>query len=101
MKPMEAMEALLEDGADAERQSEAMQVLIDDGSVWSMEGSMGRAAMGMIEQGLCCLGPESRRDYWGNRLPARGEVQDGTKGSLSFANARRAEMGLPPVREAA
>ena len=68
-----------QDGDDA-----ALQRLIDAGA-WGLEGSMGRAMMAAIEDGRCVLGPESARDYWGNYIPSRTEVQPGTKGSVGYA----------------
>lgn len=72
-----------EDATDIEH-IEAMQEAINSGSVWSLEGSMGREAMGLIEAGLCALGHEGCRDYWGNYIPSRHEVQAGTKGSVQY-----------------
>ena len=59
-----------------------LQDNINSGIVWKMEGSQGRAAMSAIESGECMLGEEPKVDYWGNRIPARSEVQEGTKGSF-------------------
>jgi len=61
-----------------------MQALINSGTAWRLEGSFGRAAMRLIEDGLCALGPDGHRDYYGNYVPSRNEVQDGTKGSVGF-----------------
>lgn len=72
--------------------AESMQRLIDSGDCWRLEGSMGRAAMAMIEAGACVLGPEPRFDYYGNRVPSRHEVQPGTKGSVEYAAARLEEQ---------
>jgi hypothetical protein len=66
----------------------ALQDLIDRGA-WSFEGSMGRAMMRAIEDGRCVLGPEPARDYWGNRIPSRDEVEPGTLGSVGYAAARQ------------
>lgn len=63
---------------------EAMQRRINDGSIWKMEGSAGRGAMSLIEQGLCMLGTEGHRDFWGNYVPSRDEVKPGTKGSYDY-----------------
>jgi hypothetical protein len=60
---------------------QAIQELINNGSVWHMEGSLGREAMGYLKDGLCELGEKSFRDYWGNRVPSRFEVQAGTTGA--------------------
>jgi hypothetical protein len=78
-------------------EAERLQGLIDSGTAWTLEGSVGRAAMRAIESGLCVLGPSSHRDYWGNYIPSRFEVQAGTKGSVDYANKRREELGLPPL----
>lgn len=63
----------------------ALQKRINDGSIWSFEGSAGRAAMSAIEDGYCVLGREGHRDYWGNYIPSRSQVQKGTKGSTGYA----------------
>lgn len=59
-----------------------MQDLINSGDAWKMEGSYGRAAMANLESGACMLPTESHRDYWGNTVPSRDMLQDGTKGTL-------------------
>jgi hypothetical protein len=62
----------------------ALQRLIDAGA-WSLEGAMGRAMMRAIEDGRCVLGETGARDYWGNYIPSRHEVEPGTKGSIEYA----------------
>lgn len=69
-----------QDGDDA-----ALQDLINNGAAWRLEGSVGRAAMRAIEGGRCVLGETGHRDYWGNYVPSRTEVQPGTKGSVEYA----------------
>lgn len=64
------------------------QGFIDNGSAWLMEGSVGRTAMELIEAGVCVLGHEGHRDYWGNYIPSRYEVEPGTKGSVEYAEER-------------
>lgn len=64
----------------------AMQRRINDGSIWRLEGSAGRAAMELIESGACALGPNDCHDYWGNHVPSRSQVQEGTKGSVGFVH---------------
>ena len=59
-----------------------MQDLINSGDAWKMEGSYGRAAMANLESGACMLPTESHVDYWGNMVPSRDMLQDGTKGTL-------------------
>jgi len=68
------------------RQKEAgfdtMQRLINDGSVWHMEGSMGREAMRLLECGACMLPTIPFYDYYGNRIPSRNDLKKGSKGTL-------------------
>ena len=62
-----------------------MQSMIDNGSVWLLEGSMGRLAMSMLESGECILPLIDHRDYYGNIIPSRNRLVDGTKGTLGRA----------------
>lgn len=66
-------------------QPSAMQALIDSGRAWKMEGSCGRAAMAMLESGACFLPETAHSDYWGNRVPSRNDLKEGTKGTLGNA----------------
>ena len=58
-----------------------MQKMINSGECWKMEGSYGRSAMDLLETGVCMLPLMPRRDYYGNRVPSRKELRDGTKGT--------------------
>jgi hypothetical protein len=62
-----------------------LQDLIDSGLAWRLEGHIGRQAMACIKNGDCTLGPVGHRDYWGNYVPSRTEVQPGTLGSVEYA----------------
>lgn len=76
---------VLEQGeGDEEEQFAALQRVINSGTGWSMQGSMGRSMMAAIEGGWCLLGKEPKRDYYGNRIPSRDEVKPGTKGSRDY-----------------
>ena len=61
------------------------QHLINTGEVWSLQGFYGRTASDMIEAGLCVLGKEGHKNYWGGYVPSRYEVKKGTKGSEDYA----------------
>lgn len=69
--------------ATEEDEVRALQALVNSGT-WGLQGSMGRAMMDAIEAGYVALGPEPARDYYGNRIPSRFEVEAGTKGSVEF-----------------
>ena len=86
-----------EEREDQQEEAARLQSLIDSGTAWKLEGSVGRAAMAAIEAGLCVLGPTGNRDYWGNYIPSRFEVRAGTKGSIDYANERRVSLGLAPI----
>lgn len=60
-----------------------LQEAISNGTVWSLEGSVGRSAMQALESGACFLPEESFADYWGNTVPSRNSLKEGTKGTLS------------------
>lgn len=58
-----------------------IQKMINNGTVWKMEGSLGREAMEYLRAGLCELGKKGFYDYYGNYVPSRFEVKAGTTGS--------------------
>jgi hypothetical protein len=59
-----------------------LQRLIDSGDVWYMEGALGRAAMDALTAGACMLPTTSRRGAYGNIIPSRYQVKQGTYGSF-------------------
>lgn len=61
---------------------DGIQAMINDGSCWKLEGSTGRLAMLCLENGVCMLPLESRRDFYGSRVPSRNELKKGTKGTF-------------------
>ena len=58
-----------------------LQMMIDTGMAWNMEGSYGRFAMDALRSGACMLPTSSRKDYYGNTVPSRYQVAQGTTGS--------------------
>lgn len=64
-----------------------VQRLINSGSIWRLEGAMGRATMRALEAGHYMLGKEPCHDYWGNFVPSREMVLSGTKGSFGLVAA--------------
>lgn len=73
--------ALYDETASEEDRLEVMQEMVNDGSIWRMEGSMGRQADALLECGALMLGEKGCTDFWGNYVPSRFEVAPGTKGS--------------------
>jgi hypothetical protein len=74
-----------QDGQETELEYyEAIQKAINDGTAWKFQGSYGRTMMGAINEGYCMLGVYSSSDYYGNKIPSRDEVQEGTKGSYEY-----------------
>ncbi|HQR20097.1 MAG TPA: hypothetical protein PKV98_04480 [Burkholderiaceae bacterium] len=66
----------------------ALQRQINNGSIWRMQGSAGRAAMDAIEGGYCmCARAKACYDFYGNRVPARGDLVPGSKGTWDFVAA--------------
>ena len=65
----------------------AIQRAINSGQ-WGLQGSYGRAMMHALTEGFCLLGREDARDYYGNHIPSRTQVQAGTKGSYEYVAQR-------------
>lgn len=59
-----------------------MQDYINSGMAWKLEGSVGRTAMAMLESGACMLPEVQCKDYYGNTVPSRNDLREGTKGTL-------------------
>jgi hypothetical protein len=64
-----------------------LQLWVDSGVAWHLEGSVGRAASDALAAGALVLAPEARRDYWGTTVPAYTDVLDEVGSSGSVANA--------------
>lgn len=86
------------DATDELEYFKALQRRINDGSIWSLEGSAGRAAMDAITNGCCVLGRVGCRDYYGNYIPSRFEVKAGTKGSTAYARKYQPEIAAKIIR---
>jgi hypothetical protein len=69
----------------------SLQRFINSGTGWKLQGHFGRSMMNAIEEGRCMLGEADCRDYWGNHIPSRTQVQDGSKGSRDFVVAQCGE----------
>ena len=69
---------------DTQEYYEAIQSAINSGTAWSFQGSYGRTMMDAIREGYCLLGHVGARDYYGNTIPSRDDVQEGTKGSYEY-----------------
>jgi L-amino acid N-acyltransferase YncA len=82
---MTDLSALWRDDATDEEITEVYQHLVDTGDAWRLEGSVGRTAMDLIEAGAIVLGEVGHRDFYGNYVPSRHEVEPGTKGSVEYA----------------
>ena len=84
MSDLSALWRYAEGEAEPEEYRLAMQAIIDSGDCWMMDGSTGRAAMDMLWIGACVLPEVEHRDYWGNRVPSRHQVQPGSTGSMEL-----------------
>lgn len=80
-----------DNGCDEQGYFVSIQKAINSG-MWGLQGSYGRTMMEAIRNGQCLLGKSRARDYYGNVIPSRDDVQFGTKGSYEFvADAMGAE----------
>lgn len=72
-----------DDCTSPEQYYASIQRAINSG-MWGLQGSYGRTMMEAIESGYCLLGRSRACDYYGNTIPSRDDVQEGTKGSLDY-----------------
>jgi len=93
------LERSLQDGRDHYPVA-FLQNLVDNGEGWQSESELGRSIVIALEDGTCVLGPVAHRDYHGNVVPARADVDPGAKGSLEYANKLRAARGAKLLVEA-
>ena len=78
---------LIEGGAETQEEYyEAIQRAINSGIGWKMQGSYGRTMMDAIRSGCCMLGQTSHKDYYGNTIPGRDDVKEGTHGSHLYVS---------------
>ena len=76
---------MIENGEGTEQDYyKAIQRTVNGGSAWQLQGSFGRSLMHAIESGYVMLGRKDARDYYGNHIPSRTQVEEGTKGSRGF-----------------
>lgn len=61
----------------------SIQRIINSG-MWAMQIGHERTMLIAIQEGLCLLGKVSSQDSYGNYIPSRDEVKEGTKGSVSY-----------------
>jgi hypothetical protein len=87
MMTLEDVMTIESEDAPEQEYFEAMQRTINSG-MWGLQGSYGRQMMAAIEAGYCMLGQSDARDYYGNHIPSRDQVQSGTKGSVKYVADR-------------
>ena len=64
---------------------DSLQESINSGIIWKMNGSSGRFAMDCLEIGIVMLPKHSNQDYYGNTVPSRDVLKQGTKGTYQNA----------------
>lgn len=88
---MSDLTALYREDATWDEHVEAYQTMIDNGQAWLFEGSVGREAMALLKNGYCTLPEVRHKDYWGNTVPSRHDVEPGSFGTLEFVAKAQAE----------
>lgn len=71
---------------------DVVQKNINSGLCWRLEGHYGREAMALLDSGACMLPKVVHTDYYGNRVPSRDMLKNGTKGT--FNNTQRFWEGV-------
>ena len=75
-----------EDVSEAEYYTSIQRAI--NAGMWGLQGSYGRTMMQAIADGKCLLGLKPAQDYYGNTIPSRLQVKDGTKGSWDYVKER-------------
>jgi len=65
---------------------DGIQAQINDGSAWTLEGSVGRACVRSLENGETMLPKTGKRGAYNNYIPSRYDVKPGTKGSFKHCS---------------
>lgn len=89
----------IEGEAEMEDVYGSLQRAINSLTAWRFQGFYGRSMMEAIELGFCMLGTESTTDYYGNRIPSRYDVKEGTKGSRGYVVLKRGEIWAKQMEE--
>jgi hypothetical protein len=89
------LDVLWRDDATEDDVLDALQHLVNTGDAWRLEGTVGRAADAALESRLIALGHEGHRDYYGNYVPSRFEVEPGSKGAAEYARLEVPEEAEP------
>lgn len=74
-----------------QEEAKFLQKIINDGSIWNLQGVYGRSAMEAMEKGLCILGKRGFKDHYGNYVPSRSEAKEGTKGTVSYSALKQGQ----------
>jgi hypothetical protein len=69
--------------------------MINTGMAWKLEGAIGRECMEAIYAGYAMLGEAGLRDFYGNYVPSRYEVEDGTPGSPGYYTKTMEDAEIP------
>lgn len=88
---MADLTALYREDATFDEHVEAYQELVDTGQAWMLEGSVGREAMRLIDEGYITVGVEAHRDYYGNRIPAIADLVPGSPGTPEYVDEKTQE----------
>lgn len=84
MLSIEDIESIENFAQDQQEHYESLQRAINSLTAWRLQGHYGRTMMDALTDGYCMLGTQHTRDYWGNRIPSRDEVKQGTLGSFEY-----------------
>lgn len=59
----------------AEQERKFFQKMVNDGSVWSLQGMYGRRAMDLLNAGIIKYPKKRTHDYYGNPIPTQNEAK--------------------------
>lgn len=107
-KPLRPIGEILEDpNIDDKREMAILQEMVDDGSIWGLEGHIGHLAMDLLEADILQFPEERTYDYWKNPIPTRAEwairkrtmPTESPRGVVQKMITRRAKVNVPLIQK--
>jgi len=84
-----------EDGSLSEADTIKMfQEMVNDGSVWKLQGSYGRTAQAMLDAGVIQPPTKATTDYYGNKIPTKGQPPTGAEMKIDKATSDQVDALL-------
>ena len=76
MKQQKPIWEILEGSIETDEDIARLQEMVDNGSIWGFQGSVGRMAADLLEQGVLKFPEKRTHDFYGNPIPTKEEYAE-------------------------